>query len=181
MIMELEQLKSDWNKVSTAEKKAIELKMMLSEQRHPVLKGIRRQFAIEISGWSVFLICYYTMFDGDQKPVFINLLLVTSVMLSLLHNISGYWSSKYLMQGNDLVVSLKHYRKKMEVYALVSVCSRVLFASGLLVFFCYNISFDRTKYTILGLAITLFSVQIMLLANVWMRRLRSLKANIAEF
>lgn len=179
--MDLEQLKSDWNKISTPEKDTTELKKMLSENSHPVLKGIRRQLTIELIGWSAFLLCYYTMFDGDQKPLYINVLLVVSVSLSLLHNVSGYWSSKYLMQGNDLLISLKQYLNKMKVYAAVSICSRALFAAGLLLFFCYNIRFDSSKYLALGLAIVVMLIQLIFLSALWKRRLSALKSSIAGF
>src|SRR5687768_10948718 len=107
--MELDQLKSTWNTPEVSSKTTKELKTMLLESRHPVLRGIRKQFAIEIAGWSVFLLCYYTMFDGDQKPVLVNLILVIAVLCSLIHNLTGYSFSKYLISGSNIRASLEHY------------------------------------------------------------------------
>jgi len=181
MTMELEQLKSGWNNISTPEKNITELKAMLSENRHPVLKGIRRQLTIEITGWSVFLLCYYTMFDGDQKPVYINLVLVASVMLSLLHNVWGYRLSKNLRPGETLLISLQHYLSKMKHYALISIFSRILFFTGLVFFFSYNVSFSATKYYALAAGMILVLVQVWMLSRIWSRRINMLELRISEF
>lgn len=181
MTMELEQFKSDWNEISISGKNTAELKSMLSENKHPVLRGIRSQLSIEIFGWSAFLICYYSMFDGDQKPLMINCLLVVSVLISFFHNLWGYRSSKYLVQGGDLLLSLKLYLKKMQRYALISIVSRILFATGLLIFFSYNINLTNARYLALAVGVVVIALQIGLLVSVWNRRLKSLKISIEGF
>ena len=94
--MELTELKQVWDTVEIPVKSTDDIKLMLSENNHPVLKKIRKQLTIEIIGWSVFLICYYSMFDGDHKPIWINIILVVSVLLPLIHNLLGYRLAKYL-------------------------------------------------------------------------------------
>lgn len=83
-----------------------ELRKMLQENRHPVLKGIRLQMIIETTAWTIFLFVYYDMFDGHRKPLYLNALLVTAVLLLLLHSITGYLSAKNLVSGNNLKQSL---------------------------------------------------------------------------
>jgi hypothetical protein len=178
--MELEQLKSDWKNINTPEKEVPQLKMMLSENKHPVLKDIRRQLTIELFGSSAFLLCYYTMFDGHEKPLMINLLLVASIMASLVHNVSGYNLSKNLLKEGSLVVSLQYYLVKMKKYAFLSVLSRAVFTSGLLAFFCYNISFTPVKYYLLAGCISLIPIQIIILSFIWSKRIRVLKSSIDD-
>lgn len=179
--MELDQLKSDWKSTQTSIKTEDQLQSMLLENKHPVLKGIRKQLAIEILGWSAFLFCYYTMFDGDKKPLTINLLLVATVLISLTHNIVGYNFSKYLVQGDNLMSSLTKYFYKIKQYAMISLASRVVFSAGLLTFFSYNITFTQSKYLMLLALVLVFMVQLYWMYSIWMKRIKTLKNSLGMF
>lgn len=179
--MELDQLKSTWNKAETPAKTSEELKAMLLESRHPVLKEIRKQFIIEIAGWSAFLLCYYTMFDGDQKPVLINIILVTAVLCSLIHNLSGYSFSRYLINGTNIKASLGRYLSKIKTFAAVSLCTRLLFMAGFLLFFTYNIQFNADKYLLLAVSLLVFIGQLVWIGNLWAKRVRILAKTIGDF
>lgn len=179
--MEIDELKSAWNQVSTPEKTNEEIKLMLSENRHPVLKGIRRQAAIEIAGWSVFLVCCYSMFDGVNKPLWVNIMLALSVIWAILHNLMGYRFAKYLINGNTIKESLMNYLSNVKLYARVSVSSRIFFAAGLLLFFTYNIHFNSSKYLSLGIIILIFTIQIALLYRLWVSRLNKLNEAVLGF
>ena len=80
--MEDDKLKSIWNSVPTAQKSNTELTEMLKERNHPVLKAIKKQALFELAAFSIFLFCYYSMFDGTEKPLLINFLLVFSSAFS---------------------------------------------------------------------------------------------------
>ena len=69
-------LKTLWKEVKTPEKDANQLSNMLKAKNHPVLKSIKRQAVFEFLAFAIFLFCYYTMFDGNKKPLLINLILV---------------------------------------------------------------------------------------------------------
>ncbi|WPU96174.1 hypothetical protein SNE25_11660 [Mucilaginibacter sabulilitoris] len=179
--MKLDELKYAWGKIETPVKSTDDIRLMLSENRHPVLKKIRKQLTIEMIGWSVFFICYYTMFDGDQKPVWINLTLIVSVLLPLIHNLMGYRFSKYLVNGNTINESLKNYLSKVKVYATVSIICRFFFATGLLVFFTYGLSFNTKKYISLGVIILIFLIQLSILYRLWAKRLKKLENAVTVF
>lgn len=179
--MELDTLKTAWNTVERPIKSAEEIQKMLKENNHPVLKGIRRQLLIEVICWTLFLLWYYTMFDGDQKPLFINIVLVICVGIALVHNFIGYGLSKYLITGTSVVISLEHYLKRVKLYALTSIFLRVLLMSGFLLFFMYNIIFNSAKYLSLSVVLVLFSIQLILLGRIWMLRLKKLKRTLASF
>lgn len=173
--MELTDLKSTWNSVHTPVKTAEQIRLMLKENNHPVLKGIRKQLWIEIIGWSVFLLVYYTMFDGDQKPLLVNLLLVAALLFSLLHNLMGYGLAKYLETGDEVKKALAHYLMKVRRYAIVSVVSRLLFWAGFLLFFTYNIRFNSSKYVLLAVVLAILLAQLVFLGRLWLMRLRKLR------
>ena len=179
--MEIDELKSVWNEASTPDKTNEEIKLMLSENRHPVLKGIRRQAAIEIAGWSVFLVCAYSVFDGVNKPLWVNILLALSVVWAILHNLMAYRFAKYLVKGNNIKTSLLNYLSNVKLYARISVTSRVLFAAGLLLFFTYNIHFNTSKYCSLAFIVLIFAAQVRLLYRLWHQRLVKLNKAVLGF
>lgn len=179
--MELDELKAAWNNMETPANTPEEIKLMLQENRHPVLKEIRKQLAIEITGWSIFLAVYYTMFDGDKKPLLINVILVITVLLPLIHNLMGYRFSKYLVNGATIRQSLENYLSKVRVYAIVSVMSRVFFMTGLLVFLLYGLNFNSAKYISLAVIISFFLVQTVLLSLLWTKRLKKLGNVLTAF
>ncbi|WP_256004892.1 hypothetical protein [Pedobacter deserti] len=178
--MELEQLKSEWKATNNVEKGLADLQGMLLENKHPVLKQIRKQLTIEVVGWTAFVSCYYTMFDGEQKPIGVNITLIIAVLASLMHNIVGYDLSKNLMKGTTISESLQNYLRKLQRYAINSVVLRVIFTSGLLLFFSYNIEFDTTKYYLLGILILLIAVQLLFHIRTWSKQISSVKKSIGD-
>jgi hypothetical protein len=179
--MELDDLKNAWQTVKTPDKAAGDIKAMLTENNHPVLKGIRKQVIIEVAAWSVFLVCYYTMFDGDAKPVWINVVLVVSVLFPIIHNLMGYSFARYLVNGKTLKESLTLYLAKVKVYAALSICSRVLFAAGFVVFFTYGLSFNAAKYYSVAIIALIFGFQLWVLSRMWAKRINNIKTAVQGF
>ena len=176
--MELNQLKSAWQGMGGPNKNNEELRKMLQENRHPVLKGIRLQMIIETTAWTIFLFVYYDMFDGHRKPLYLNALLVTAVLLLLLHSITGYLSAKNLVSGNNLKQSLLNYLSKIKKYAVISVGSRVVTIICLLLFFTATIQFSPGKYWLLAGTLLIIPLQVILLSHIWGKRIKKLKATI---
>lgn len=179
--MELDELKHAWGKIETPIKSTVDIKLLLSENKHPVLKKIRMQLTIEIIGWSVFLICYYTMFDGNHKPIWINITLIVSVLLPLIHNLMGYRFAKYLVNGPTIKESLKNYLSKVKIYATVSIICRLSFMIGLLLFFTYGLNFNPKKYISFAIIILIFLIQLFILYRLWAKRLNNLKNAVTAF
>lgn len=179
--MELNELKTAWNKVNGPIKTSEEIQQMLKENNHPVLKEIRKQLLIEIILWSAFLMVFYNWFDGDKKPLFINIVLIIGVITALAHNLMGYNLSKYLDAGNTLQASMQYYIVKVRTYMITSVILRIPLMSGFLLFFTFNISFNYEKYILLALLVAFFSLQLYFLCRIWSRRLKKLKSTLSEF
>jgi hypothetical protein len=179
--MELEELKASWNAAGQESKTNKELLNMLDPNRHPVLKGIRRQTIIEVSGWTLFLLCYYSMLDGHEKPLLINLFLVASLLIALFHNLLGYQFSQRLIFGDSLITSVATYMKKVKWYAIQSVTLRIVSTAALLAFLTYNITFTAQKYLLLVIVISILIFQTFLLCKLWVKRYNELRNSLNAF
>ena len=173
--MELDELKSDWKNLTPDTKTGDALRQMIQKNSHPVLKGIRRQLVIETALFTVFLLVYYSGFDGSQKPLYANVLLVTAMLLVIGHNILGYLAAQNIVIGSDLKVSLENYLAKVRRYAIVSVSSRAAASMCLLLFFSSTVTFSSGKLLILLGMILVIPVQVFFLSRIWRKRIRSLK------
>jgi hypothetical protein len=179
--MEQDALKSAWQEMATNRKSDMELSSMMRENTHPVLKRIRKQLIIETLAFTAFLFVYYDFFDGDRKPFYANMLLVSAILFVLLHNIMGYVLTKRPVNGDSIKQLLTNQLLKMKTYATVSVAGRILTACCLLLFFTSVITFNAGKYWLLAAIILLFIIQIVLLSGIWMKRIRQMKSTINSF
>ncbi len=177
--MKVDELRSMWKAIEPLPKTDQEIRAMLKENKHPVLKGIRKQITIEITCWVVFLICYYTMFDGAAKPFLINILLIIAILTPLIHNLYGYNFAKYSADASTIKKFLKLYLRRMKIYAIRSIVSRIIFTCGLMLFFSYNINFNASKYFILSaVTLLLILIQTFFLYKIWMKRIKSIRKTL---
>ncbi len=174
-MMELDDFKSDWKNVASDARPTEDLRRMMQQNSHPVLKGIRRQLLIETTLFTIFLLAYYNGFDGDQKPLYANILLVATVLLVIIHNILGYRAAQNIVAGADLIISIKNYLAKVRKYAIVSVASRVAAFACLIAFFGSTVSFSGDRWLFLLGALVVVCVQIFSLSMVWKKRIGSLE------
>jgi hypothetical protein len=179
--MEQDALKSAWQGVDANRKTSKELSSMMQESAHPLLKRIRKQLILETIVFTAFLFVYYNAFDGDRKPFYANMLLVMAMLFVILHNIMGYVLTKKPVNGNNVKQSLYNQLQKLKTYAAVSVASRVLSATCMLLFFTSVIIFNKNKYWILATIILVCVIQIMVLAGIWVKRVRQMKETINSF
>lgn len=180
--MEIDDLKSDWNAIKSIPKSEETLLLMLQENKHPVLKSIRKQIVIEVAGWGIFLMVYYSMFDGSEKPLWVNMVLISTLLLPIFHSIYGYYYNKYVaVNGLNVKKALEQLYNKLQNYALFSVVVRIGFVCGLLLFFTYNIDFTTTKYYSLLVIGVVFLVQLFVLYRIWNKRLNRIRETIYAF
>ena len=175
MNMEKDALKSAWQQMPAEPESSRAIRTMIREGNHPVLKRIRRQLIIETAAFMLLLVVYYDIFDGDRKPFVANVLLVTALALSIVHNIIGYRLAGARLQGDTLLMSLQKQLAKMKTYAMLSVLSRGMAGGCLLLFFSMAITFTAGKYWILTGIILLFVIQMILLSRIWAKRIGQLK------
>ncbi|WP_017258314.1 hypothetical protein [Pedobacter arcticus] len=178
--MELEDLRTTWKNIATPKTSENEIKKLLQENKHPVLRKIRKQIIIELIGWIAFLVTYYSLFDGADKPIFINLILVASVLTPITHNLYAYILHRGLVDQSNFREALKRFISRLKTYALLSIISRTIYCSGLLLFFTYNIRFNNFKYSILTVLAFVVLVQILILLKIWNKRINKLNQTLAE-
>lgn len=179
--MEIDDLKSDWNTIKPTPKSEETLLLMLQENKHPVLKSIRKQIVFEVLAWFFFLMVYYSMFDGAEKPLWVNLVFTGTLLLPITHSIYGYYYNKYLVNGSNIKMALDQLYNRLKNYALFSVVGRIGFICGLLLFFTYNIDFTATKYYSLAVIVIVFLIQMFVLYRIWNKRLKRIRDTIYAF
>lgn len=176
--MQNDPLQSMWNDLGNTPKDQQTLKTMLSA---PGLRKMRRQLLLETIAFILFLIVYYDFFDGDSKPLYANIALVGASLFAIIHNILGYQLASKTLHAESITQSLRKSLLRLRRYAVISVSSRIMAAACLLLFFTSVISFTNHKYLLLLIILAVFAVQIILLRNVWKKRITKLESDLANF
>jgi len=179
--MENDKLKSIWNSVPTVQKSNTELTEMLKERNHPVLKAIKKQALFELVAFSIFLFCYYSMLDGTEKPLLINLLLAFAIVVNMFHHLKGYRLQQHFRASENIKDDLKSFAAKLKTYQLETIINKIVFVAGMGVFFTNGIKFTANKWLAIGIILIIFTIQLVLLNRIWMNRIRKIKATIGEF
>ena len=169
--MENDSLKSAWRRMATEDKSSEELKTIIRERGHSLVKRIRRQLIIETIGVIAFLIVYYDFFDGDKKPLYANIFLVTALAFVISHNVIGFIQMRFRIKGENIKQLLNDRLYKMKIYAIASGILRLLVVCAFLVFFVSVIKFTQVKYWILIGAILLFLTQMVVFIKIWNGRI----------
>ena len=176
--MQTDNLKTTWKNIVPPLKDKIELKAMMQESRHPVLRDIRRQMIFEFLLFVSLLVMYYDIFDGDRKPFYANAIFIVTVSMVILLGMAGYVLAKQRVQGSDLIASLNKRLSTLRIYATVFVAGRVFWTIALLIFFGSVITFNTAKYWLLGGAGLVVIIQTLILSGIWKKRMDRLKESI---
>ncbi|MEP7108032.1 MAG: hypothetical protein ABI760_08615 [Ferruginibacter sp.] len=179
--MELKDLKSDWQNAGKAFKSEADLLSMTKIINHPTLKRIRIKLIAETIFLLLFLVIYYDWFDGDKKPFYANILLVTGVLLYVANDILGYISMVKPINGLNLKLSIKNYLTRIKRLSVFSLIFSSIYSIFLIIYFLSAINLTKEKgFLLLGLAIILF--QLMFWSyRVWTNRIKSLKQQVKDF
>lgn len=169
--MDLHELKSQYQHLTTDSHDPEQLRKMLRANQHPVLKGIRLQLLLEGVFWTLFLLVYYDFFDGHLKPFLWNLALVGAVAFLLVHTFLGYQISNRAIYGTNIRESLQQYLSRIRKYARISIGSRVLAIITIMGFFLSTVPATPSRYGQGGLILLIISVQIYLLYRIWAKRI----------
>ncbi|MGN6491272.1 MAG: hypothetical protein ACTHLE_04695 [Agriterribacter sp.] len=174
-------LKSAWKNAGTSSRTQDEIKHSMQEKNHAVLKKVRRQMIIEIAGFTIFLFLYYDMFDGNNKPLYANVLLVISLLLVIAHNAIVYSFAGKSAEGHNIKQLLQTNISRLKMQGAITVILRIAAAASLLVFFVSVISLTPVKYWLLAGIAIIYVVQLWLLAIVQRKRLQQLQQVLSNF
>lgn len=179
--MELNDLQSNWQNASGAFKSKAELLKMAKINHHPSVKKIRTKLIAEAIFLLVFLVIYYDWFDGDKKPFYANIILVTGLLLYIAKDIIGYVAIAKPINGLNLELSITNYFIRIKRLAILSLTFSFLYSISLIVFFTSVIHFTREKrFLLLGLTIVLFQLMFWSF-RVWTKWIKSLKQQVRDF
>ena len=170
----MDTLKSAWQAMPEGNKPQRELQRIILENRHPVQQQVRRQVILESILFSAFLACYYTMFDGDRKPLLLNGLLVCGVLLIIGYGLLSYFNAARRVMDEPLRAALNSRLRQIKTFAVLSVTFRVTGMACILLYFVYGIAFTMEKQALMLGAALVVLVQFSLLVRLWARRIRRL-------
>ncbi|WP_343307313.1 hypothetical protein AAHN97_09315 [Chitinophaga niabensis] len=173
----MDPLKEAWKGAGNTTKSTADIKEMLKENKHPVLKKIRRQMIVEIIGLTVFGLVFYDFFDGHKKPLYAIIILVASLLLVIFHNLIGYFNARRSVRGDNLRVSLEKYEQDLKTFAIVSIFSRVIYTAGLTIYFAWP--FNIRLWPVLVL-LALVIVQVIIVAIMWKNRIRAINTTVGS-
>lgn len=179
--MGIDNLKSVWQGIATPQKSREELNLVLKKNSYPILASIKKQIIIEALGFTTFLFCYFTMFDGADKPLVSNLIIVMAILLQLFYNYRGYLMQSNFRSSTNLSSDLKNFTGKLKIYRIEVLLARTFFVIGIIVFFTYNINFSESKWLALAVILIIFSAQLAFLYRIWSKRINRLELVLEEF
>lgn len=181
-MMELNELRSAWKHPEAGSKNNEELRQMLVQAKIPVFRQIQRQTVFESVALSVFLVCYHNMFDGQQKSITVNLLLVAVGIMTIVHCIYGYiLLNTPDRRSSNLLASLQRREKQIRYFALLSVALKTVFAIALVTFFTANLVLNTARSIALVFVILVFALQMTMLMQIWIGRLKKIRKIIEDF
>ena len=163
--MNIDELKNDWKNLqpeNTGLKEQLRIKKGTNQ-----LNAIRLRLAIEMLSYLAFLAVYYTMFDGDKKPLYANWLLVGSFLMVIIHSLTGYLAAKNIVSGENILQSMTTYHKKLKGYAMVSLLTRTVSLVCLLIFFVSSIELDTKKNWMLFGLVLIIAIQAYINYKIW--------------
>lgn len=164
--MDLQNLKTSWNKINYSPKNDMELKKMTAVKNHPVLKKIKIKLIIETLAISLFLMVYYNGFDGAEKPIYANVFLIFGAITYVLNGVLSFRTIQKPIQGDTLKNSIENYFNKIKNISKISLVVSIFYTSCLLLFFSSAIDFNSEKKWI-----ALFGIIVLIQAFFWSSRI----------
>jgi hypothetical protein len=179
--MELEDLKSNWEQAGQQTKNRTDLEKMTEVRRHPQLRRIMLKLWVESILLILFLLTYQDAFDAVDKPLWLNIVLISTTLLYILSDLTGYWLIRNKVKGATLVSSLQKLLEAIKKVSVLSAVSAFFFGTGLTLFFSYNVNFNQTKYAILSGMIILFVMATWWSIRIWKNRISQISELLVQF
>lgn len=170
--MNIDELKNDWQNFQP-ENTGMKEQPMLKKGNNQ-LNAIRLRLAVEMVSYALFLAVYYTMFDGDKKPLYANLLLVGSFFMVIVHSLTGYLAAKNIISGENILQSMTKFHKKLKGYAMISLLTRTVSLICLLIFFVSSVELNTKKNWILVSLVLLVATQAYINNKIWSDRIKKI-------
>jgi hypothetical protein len=179
--MDINDLKSDWQNAGKTSLNEEHLKMMTQVNQHPILKKLRLRLILEAILLSGFLLVYYDGFDGDRKPMYINILLVASVIFYIANNLLGYYFVKNPVLAHTMRLSVQNQVRVLKRLSVFSLSSSAIYATTLCIFLASSIDFTTKKYLCLAVVILAYGLLFYTSFRTWKSKIRYFEKLSTEF
>lgn len=179
--MNLNELKSTWENAGGSKKTQPELEGMTTIKNHPKVRQTKVKFAIESILLTLFLAGYYDALDGATKPLWLNITLITSIVLYVVNDIYGYLTLLNPVQGTNIAKSLERFKSKLQRILVGSMVTSIVFAISLILFLTINIHFTAGKYAVLTGLILTFGIMFYISYRTWISRIRDIRESVHGF
>lgn len=179
--MNIDDLKSDWQHAGQEPHSEKELAMMTRVRNHPALRKLRIKFVTEMVALTALLFLYYDAFDGVQKPLYVNALLIASIFLYILSNAIGYFQIQNPSISGNIRESLSRQGSTLKRMAVLSLMSSAVYAAALLLFLTHQIAFTQRKYIIMSALIVGFILMFYYSWISWKRKIGHFSQLEADF
>lgn len=179
--MNIESLKSNWDKSKGDPKQESELKQMTRINQHPALKKIRLRLILESVFLVVVLFIYRDWFDGAYKPLYINILLAASIILFILNDVLSYLAIKNPVVSGTIRTSVEKHIGILKKLCAFSLLASATYSVFLLSFLTSTIHFTTVKYFMLAGIVCTILILLYVSYRQWNKRIRSFSEVLEEF
>lgn len=128
-----------------------------------------------------FSAAFYDAFDGANKPLWVNLLLIGAASSYIVVRFAGWLVLRNPVKGNNLIVSLRVFQINLQRIAVAVLLTSLLFGTALILFFSTSIRFTPEKYFLLAGLSLVFLLVVYLASRIWFKRASGINATLADF
>ena len=179
--MNIDELKSEWHQAGREPHSEKELAMMTRVRNHPSLRRLRTKFMTEIVALTGLLFLFYDGFDGAEKPLVVNILLIFSIVFYIINNALGYFHLQNPSVSGNIREALIKQTHSLKRLAVLSMASSVVYAATLLFFLTCQVAFNQRKYVILSALLLAFFLLFYYSWISWQRKITHFRQLEADF
>ncbi len=170
--MDIQHLKSAWQNDQPDHVTEKDLQRMTLVSQHPSLKKIRKRLILESIPLAVFIFLYYDALDGHLRPVYVNVLLTSSVLLFVLNNLLSYFRISHISGHRDLISAAAIRLRRVRQAAVISLCSSGFYSIALFLFLTSGIHYTFPKYHLAAMMLLAFTGILIWSGKQWKDRIR---------
>ncbi|RFS20695.1 hypothetical protein DVR12_19245 [Chitinophaga silvatica] len=179
--MEPNDFRNNWKNISTPNLSSKSIYDMLKTNTHPVLRNAKLQVTIESIFLVLFLITYYTALDGQDKPLYINIIFAGTILLNVIQQLTIFNLPSYISAESNIRTSLKSYKRNLSRFYILTIVTRISFMFGFILFSTSNIIWGTNKLISLMLLVVIFFIQLILFQRTWYKRIINIRNDIQYF
>lgn len=170
--MNFDELQASWQHAGGTAKSQEELQMMTKLRNHPTLKRIRVKLIVEIVLLTAFVVLYNNAFDGGNKPLWANLILIIGALVFIANDTIGYAVLQRLTTEHSIRYSIENFVRKLQRLSVLSISSSLFFGTAVILFFASGIhGVSGTYLALVGMGTTLLGATYVSYKN-WNSRIR---------